>query len=99
MPFDFPASPTSGQTFTPSGGPTYVWNGYAWDVVGPAGGAPLQVEVRQAPFDYFFEPQYQKKVWEVYRSVTAFDGTVFRMMSYRLAAWFDPERRIALGMQ
>lgn len=30
MPFDFPGSPTTGQTFTPSGGPTYSWNGYAW---------------------------------------------------------------------
>jgi hypothetical protein len=54
---------------------------------------PLRIEVRRAPFDYFFEPQYQKKVWEVYRAVTAFDGSVFRMMSYRLAAWFDPGRR------
>lgn len=33
MAFDFPNSPTTvGQTFTPSGGPTYVWNGYAWDI-------------------------------------------------------------------
>ena len=32
MAFDFPSSPTTGQEFTPSGGPTYVWNGYAWDV-------------------------------------------------------------------
>lgn len=30
MAFDFPASPTTGQMFTPAGGPTYTWNGYAW---------------------------------------------------------------------
>jgi len=30
MAFDFPASPTNGQVFTPPGGPTYVWNGSAW---------------------------------------------------------------------
>lgn len=30
MAFDFPASPTVGQQFTPAGGPTYTWNGYAW---------------------------------------------------------------------
>jgi hypothetical protein len=30
MAFDFPASPTNGQIFTPPGGPTYVWNGSAW---------------------------------------------------------------------
>jgi hypothetical protein len=30
MAFDFPASPTTGQVFTPAGGPSYVWNGYAW---------------------------------------------------------------------
>jgi hypothetical protein len=30
MAFDFPASPTSGQQFAPSGGPTYEWNGFAW---------------------------------------------------------------------
>ena len=30
MAFDFPASPTTNQTFTPPGGPTYVWNGTVW---------------------------------------------------------------------
>jgi hypothetical protein len=34
MAFDFPSSPTLNQQFTPSGGRTYVWNGYAWDPVG-----------------------------------------------------------------
>ena len=30
--FNFPASPSTGQVFTPPGGLTYVWNGYAWAV-------------------------------------------------------------------
>jgi hypothetical protein len=30
MAFDFPASPTLGQQFTPAGGPTYTYNGYGW---------------------------------------------------------------------
>ena len=30
MAFDFPASPTNGQTFTPAGGATYIWNGTVW---------------------------------------------------------------------
>jgi len=33
--FDFPASPTPGTAFTPSGGPTYVWDGVAWIVASP----------------------------------------------------------------
>lgn len=36
MAYDFPASPSNGQTFTPAGGPTFVWNGYAWDRLTPA---------------------------------------------------------------
>lgn len=32
MAFDFPSSPTLNQTFTPPGGPTYTWNGYAWTI-------------------------------------------------------------------
>lgn len=32
--FDFPNSPTQGQQFTPQGGPTYVWNGTGWTLVG-----------------------------------------------------------------
>lgn len=35
MAFDFPNSPTLGQTYTPTGGPTYVWNGTAWVVLSP----------------------------------------------------------------
>jgi hypothetical protein len=38
MAWDFPASPTVGQQFTPAGGPTYVWNGYAWAVGAVTGG-------------------------------------------------------------
>jgi hypothetical protein len=30
MPADFPSSPTTGQKYTPSGGPTYTWNGTIW---------------------------------------------------------------------
>ena len=44
MAYDFPSSPTNGQKYTPAGGgPTYVYNGYAWDKIlsegpeGPAG--------------------------------------------------------------
>ena len=33
--FDFPNSPTLGQTYTPTGGPTYVWNNTAWVVLSP----------------------------------------------------------------
>src|SRR5580765_6789307 len=42
MAFDFPSSPTFGQTFTPPGGPTYTWNGYGWGV--GSSSAPLAAE-------------------------------------------------------
>lgn len=35
MAFDFPNSPTTGQTYSVSGGPTYVYNGTAWVVLTP----------------------------------------------------------------
>jgi len=42
MAFDFPASPTNNQTFTPPGGATYTFNGVSWIPGGtPAGSAPL----------------------------------------------------------
>lgn len=35
MAFDFPSSPTLGQSYQVTGGPTYVWNGTAWQVLTP----------------------------------------------------------------
>jgi lipid-A-disaccharide synthase-like uncharacterized protein len=35
MAFDFPSSPTTGQTYLVTGGPTYVYNGTAWVVLTP----------------------------------------------------------------
>ena len=35
MAFDFPNSPTTGQTYSITGGPTYVYNGTAWVVLTP----------------------------------------------------------------
>jgi hypothetical protein len=43
MAFNFPASPTVGQTYTPAGGgPTYSWNGVSWSVVNQNGGFAQQ---------------------------------------------------------
>ena len=33
MAYDFPSSPTVGQTYAPTSGPTYVWNGTAWTIL------------------------------------------------------------------
>jgi hypothetical protein len=46
MAFDFPNTPTTGQTFTPPGGPTYTWNGQGWTLGGVAGAGPLTLNVR-----------------------------------------------------
>jgi len=46
MAFDFPSSPTNGQVFTPAGGPTYTYNGYAWVMQGGVGNT-----VPEAPND------------------------------------------------
>ena len=62
-------------------------------VTGSEGGAPLKVDVVRAPLDYFVQPEVHRK-FELYQALTAFDGTVFRMMSYRLASWFNPARRV-----
>lgn len=35
MAFDFPSSPTTGQTYSVTGGPTYIYNGTAWVVLTP----------------------------------------------------------------
>lgn len=38
MAFDFPASPSNGQEFTPAGGPTFVWQPPIWKMKGTGGG-------------------------------------------------------------
>ena len=43
MAYDFPASPTVGQTFSPSGGPVYTWDGEKWTTVGGAIGGKKPV--------------------------------------------------------
>ena len=43
MPFDFPTSPTSGQVYTPAGGPSFSWDGTAWK--GTSSGMPVTVYV------------------------------------------------------
>jgi hypothetical protein len=45
MSFDFPSSPTVGQQFTPAGGPTYGWNGFAWMLQAAIGGT-LGINIR-----------------------------------------------------
>jgi hypothetical protein len=47
MAYDFPASPTSGQTYTPSGGPTYTWDGTVWKTAST--GAPVIVYSADTP--------------------------------------------------
>jgi hypothetical protein len=37
MAFDFPASPTNGQVYAPSGGPAYQWDGEKWKGGQPSG--------------------------------------------------------------
>lgn len=41
--FIFPADPLEGDEFTPENGPTYVFNGYAWDVKSAARTAPSTI--------------------------------------------------------
>lgn len=63
MAFDFPASPSVGQVFTPVTGTGYQWNGYAWDRL--ASSAP-PVSAVPTPADN------QVAVWT---SPTALEGT------------------------
>jgi hypothetical protein len=62
--------------------------------IGPATGAgsPLRIQVMEAALDYFISPGF---TWqpEIYRALTAFDGRIFCLTSYRLAAWFDLRSR------
>ncbi|HZM71427.1 MAG TPA: hypothetical protein VFB95_13800 [Candidatus Cryosericum sp.] len=62
--------------------------------IGPATGtgAPLRLRLVGAPLDYFVPPGFAQRK-EDYRVLTAFDGRIFRFTSYRLAAWFDLDRR------
>jgi len=62
-------------------------------------GRPLRIAVVAAPVDYFLAPGFAERT-EIYRMLTAYEGGVFRSVSYRLASWFDLARRrgqIALG--
>lgn len=46
MAFDFPSSPSVGQTYTPAAGtPTYMWSGTVWDVLPatPPSGSPILI--------------------------------------------------------
>jgi hypothetical protein len=63
----------------------------AW--IGPSAGtrAALRLSVVQAPLDYFVPPAFRTQA-ENYRVLTAYDGTIFRATSYRLAWWFDVSR-------
>lgn len=63
MAFDFPASPSVGQVFTPVAGIGYQWNGYAWDRL--ASSAPPVTAVPTPADD-------QVAVWT---SSTALEGT------------------------
>lgn len=60
MAFDFPASPTDGQTFTPAGGPTYVFQSPVWKIVG-AIGAPVSLSMVDAPPS---SPSHGQMWWE-----------------------------------
>jgi hypothetical protein len=58
-----------------------------------SGEAPLlRIEVLRDEREYFIEPRFHKE-WEVYKVLTEHDGRIFRLMSYRFAAWYD----VALG--
>jgi hypothetical protein len=50
MAFDFPNSPTSGDTFTPTGGPTYIFQNGAWLI------APIRLGYADIPADAQLAP-------------------------------------------
>ena len=47
MSFNFPSSPTSGQTYEPVGGPVFVWDGIAWKA--QTTGTPVTVYASDNP--------------------------------------------------
>jgi len=51
----------------------------------------LRIQVLREERGYFIEPRFHKE-WEVYRVLTEHDGGMFRLMSYRFAAWYDVAR-------
>src|SRR5262245_55208392 len=58
-----------------------------------AAGEPLRLRLVGAPLDSFVPPGFTQRK-EDYRVLTAFDGRIFRFTSYRMAAWFDLDRRV-----
>ncbi len=48
----------------------------------------LRIEVLRDQRDYFIEPRFHRE-WEVYRVLTEYQDGIFRLMSYRFAAWYD----------
>jgi hypothetical protein len=63
--------------------------------IGPTtgAGAPLRIQVRDAPVDHFIAPDIHRE-WERYRVLTRLEAGVFRSVSYRFAAWFDVGRGV-----
>ena len=49
MAYDFPNSPSAGQEFTPSGGPTYVWQSPRWVVKATPSGATIAGTAPSSP--------------------------------------------------
>jgi hypothetical protein len=66
MAYDFPASPTNGQQFTPSGGPTYQWNGTVWTLAAP-------LTITDAPSDGSFYGRVNA-TWSVQYTKAALDA-------------------------
>jgi hypothetical protein len=76
----------------PSGVAEAMRAAYGPYVAAEGGSSPsLRIEVLRDDRDYFIEPRFHKE-WEVYRVLTEHDGRMFRLMSYRFAAWYDVAR-------